>query len=374
MIPIGEMITDLKNHKVQSIINFIGLFLGMIVIVIVTLVSNLVYQDTVAKSEQKNGFKTTVQSGVSGDIIAAIGYREIHEVLDKDIIARGAQYYFAAETTASVVKENVNSSEPVSTMIYAGNIDKVRRLPLISGQWFDETSNNPLNSIVVNDAAAKVYGQTSKKIDVRINDMYSPLNLTVLGVAKDGESAPRLYIPIRTLEILNSGTLPSGAPYQLSIHGDNANASSLVELGRNALHDIGVQESEMQLQRVDQIDETFDGLSGTITAFYWLSILVFIISGFSILNAGLIATRNKQKEFALRRSVGASRMFIFALALGSCVMLVIFAIILTIAATCIITTLIPQFILGPNSLITSVAFPASAIFGGATISLLVSII
>ncbi|MDR1448509.1 MAG: hypothetical protein LBI63_06120, partial [Candidatus Ancillula sp.] len=39
-----------------------------------------------------------------------------------------------------------------------------------------------------------------------------------------------------------------------------------------------------------------------------------------------------------------------------------------------ITTLIPQFILGPNSLITSVAFPASAIFGGATISLLVSII
>jgi hypothetical protein len=123
------MISDLRNHKAQSIINLIGLFLGIMGIVIVALVSNFVYLGIMTKAEQKTGFKITLHCAISSNIVSLDGHKKILEVLDKDIIERGGQYSMARETTTQVHRQS-NDYESVSTVIYAGNIDRVRRFPL----------------------------------------------------------------------------------------------------------------------------------------------------------------------------------------------------------------------------------------------------
>ncbi|MDR2083273.1 MAG: hypothetical protein LBP35_06775 [Candidatus Ancillula trichonymphae] len=201
--------------------------------------------------------------------------------------------------------------------------------------------------------------------------MYSPLNFTIAGVVKDGHNQAMLYIPIKTLLVLAPGVLPSTASYSLNVHADNANLLSLTALMKNALHNIGVPEFDMGIRRFDQMDEAFSGLSNTITAFFYLSILILILSGFSILNVGLAIIRNKQKELSLRRAIEATRLFVFLLTLGSAVILGVIAVMLSILVTSIVTLEIPHFVLGADSLVTTIAFPTHALLGGSIVSLLI---
>jgi ABC-type antimicrobial peptide transport system permease subunit len=365
---IGDALLDLRAHRVRSALAALGLFLAILSVVAVTTIGTVVRDVFVARDEQLNGRLWTMVATMDYGLLTSSRLADVIQVLDRQVTNSGGDYALRVEQpgeAAPLIGEGAGPSESVRIVLVAGDLTRVRRLPLLGGRWISTTAIFP-DGVVLNENASARYGGVGTWLHLRLSDHLLPYDRPVVGVVADGRDEPRVYESLRSTVYLFP-SIASGANFAPELLVHFSGASQATE--RLKVHEVaellGVPAESVEVHVSNGIADFLSSLEQQQRSFAAVSAMTLLVAVVGLLNIGLATLRERTRELSLRRALGATRGRLFALVLTTTLALsgLVAAVAIALAYVGVVWWL-PHF-LNPASAIEAPGFPwQAAVYGG----------
>ncbi|WP_129862087.1 ABC transporter permease [Streptomyces albidoflavus] len=301
---LGSALQNIRSKVGRTALSCLSLVLGVLSIVIVEVASStaaqIVLQPAVLQQGRSNTWEVTAQATPQA-LQAA------------DSVIRwwpGDAALLVMDQPAMVHASDTGQHIQVNT--YTGHLRAIRPFPVLQGEWpTDRSSLTP--ALAVNQAASAL-----GELRVQLTPGSQSLPVDVSAVVDDGSSTPQVWIPLQQLRTR------AGAESEATIHViarlDDSRAVSIQSHLSGAADAFGLKVNG-EPQRVDTVDELAATLDTMRTTFLIVGGVTLLVGVIGILNIGLATLSERSEEFALRRSLGASRGDIAVLVLAESIMI-----------------------------------------------------
>jgi hypothetical protein len=357
-----EALKDLRAHRGRSLLSGISLFVGIMAVVGIYTVGAIVQDVFVANAEQRSGRAVTIETQIPATTLLTHDVAQIADTLYSRIVTRGGYYAMTADINATIEPPSGQELGQPLTLV-AGNLDQIRRLPLMEGHWFASDTQVYPGGLVLNMAARARYGGLGSHLKIRINNDFQSYPQPVIGVVADGNTAPAIYQSLLSTLAYQPGVLPTGFGLNLFVHGPAAEAD-LRDLIADTAHDLRIDPSEVEIHRSDTVDELNGSLQTATTAFLGIAVATLAVAALGLVNIGFATVRDRRRELTIRRASGATRTRMFSLVLLSAVLIGLFAAIAAIGCAMFTVLLVVPHLLSPSSAVQAPAFPYGAGLAG----------
>ncbi|PLS29753.1 ABC transporter permease [Bifidobacterium parmae] len=228
---------------------------------------------------------------------------------------------------------------------------------LISGIGCPTDNEQTSPCAVVNEAANNLYTVNNSLTIGQFNSI-STFNVRVRGVVSDGSTEPVIYMnPIMLQTFFPLLWTPSSITLRVHPHSLSFNESEIKQLVNDMLFDT-VGGSVTDTTRTDNA-ESYDSIVSFLQAATLVSALLLLtVSTIGIINIGMAGIEQRARELLIRRALGATRLSIVCLVVGSSVMLSLFVALGSIIISLLIVGTLP--VLLPAASMVQLQYPVSA--------------
>lgn len=219
--------------------------------------------------------------------------------------------------------ESLNDCNAMETVYTTSRYSDIFSMPLQQGTWFSDDANQSSMSMVINQAATQYFSLHSlvSRVDVL---QRQPALLRIVGVVNDGVNTPKAYVNLlpfvrfaryhahyRSGEILWYDHQTFSEAKVRSILND-----ALVDAIHQPANDISVARDADAYESVISALQIGFGLCATLLLF---------VAALGLISIGLASLEQRAHELLIRRSLGATRLSISILVLGSSLSIVLIA-------------------------------------------------
>ncbi len=194
-------------------------------------------------------------------------------------------------------------------------LKEIRSFRILDGRWSEADDATLLApALVANAALARAAGLelpgTRDGVLIYLNGQ--TLAARLVGIVDDGDNEARLYGSMPAL--LRLATPATASTATLVLHVEPARVAALLARLRS---DLASQEiSGVQLLRTDSAEQFAAVLSGIALVLAAIAGISLVTGALGILNLGIVTTRQRAREFAIRRSFGAGRADVFVIVMA----------------------------------------------------------
>ncbi|PFG34678.1 ABC transporter permease [Sanguibacter antarcticus] len=303
-------LADLRAHPWRAALSGVSLTIGVLAVVAIFTISSVISEVFIAGAEQQFGRKITVTGTLEHLAPSADTVRAMLDAADPFTQAGGSAALIVESTSVPGIShpDAAANNEPFareSIKFVAGNLDSIRRLPLISGRWLNSREDYPLE-ITLNPTAADTWGGVGAQLALQVTPYSPTLTATVVGVAADGSNDPVVYASLPAVLVYQPDLL-STANVQLILHDKAADDTTFREVAERIAAAGGGTLEPSGMKRSDQVDRLLADLRTQQRAFLAIALLALVISALGILNIGLASIGERARELVVRRALGATR-------------------------------------------------------------------
>lgn len=292
----------LRGAPVRSALVVLTLTLGMLGLVAVVSATAVMQDAVTQKAILTGGDRSTIQLSISN-----VGSVSALDETVRQMQARTAARSIAATLEDSEVNVWADGTrvDELAVTFATASLRDVRPFPIIAGEWISG-ANDLAVRIVLNEAAIDSLRDAGgltlgKAMDPRITAV-------VIGSVRDGDNRPHAYVGIADY-LRFSPTLPT---VTMALSGTTLSRENVLAAAA-ALTALGASFTYGDAVRSDQIDGLASEVATTAHVLLVLGVLALASTVIGILNIGLATARTRSREFALRRTMGASRRKIAAI-------------------------------------------------------------
>jgi putative ABC transport system permease protein len=321
-----DALLDLRAHRVRSALAALGLFIAILSLVAVTTIGTVVRDVFIARDEQLNGRLWTMVGTMDYGLLTAGRLDDVTEELDERVSATGGRYALQAERlgrAASIVGEDLGTADSVRIVLSAGELDGVRRLPVLGGTWLPGAGAVFPDGVVLNEDASALYGGVGTRLRLWLNENLLPYDRPVIGVVADGRGEPRVYQSLRSaLHFYPSVASDSGGlALELLVHYPGASRTEMRGKIREVAEAVRVPADSVEAHASSGLADFLSSLEQAQRWFAVVSAVTLLVAVVGLLNIGLATLRERTRELSLRRALGATRQRVFGLVLTTTVVL-----------------------------------------------------
>ncbi len=355
---------DLVAHRGKSLLSAISLFIAVLSIVGVSAAAAVSQDAIVATSEQETGRAITVEATLSGFTLDPAGYAALDHALSQRVGAlTGGAWAVVADADATVgVSSGQSERTAVQSMkLVGGQLDRIRRLPLVAGRYLEVGEPVYPGAVVLNESAMAQLGPVGSQLRVGLDAYRPPISFSVVGVVADGLNASAIYAAFGSWARFDP-TLGGSTSLRIDVHSPAASEQALRSALTTAIADAGMPVAA-QVSRRDRADEQRLSLSSAQRAFMAVSAITILVSIVGMTNIGLASVRERSRELSVRRAIGYSQRRIFVVVMSSSLLIgVIVAFVAVTLAFAAVAGVLPRLI--GNRLIEVPRFPWGAAWLG----------
>ncbi|MEV6964971.1 ABC transporter permease [Hamadaea sp. NPDC051192] len=372
---LGHAASELRAHPGRALLSAVSLLLGVASIVAIFTISQVVEDSFVAAAEQAHGRDMTAQAtlelpGATPQAIRAAGQAAA------PLTHSGGGYAIIVEPTGGTALAPSSPGQPQGPMTFqtltmvAGDLAAVRRLQLLDGRWYLTNSDTPIE-LVMNLAGARRWGGVGTSLSTLTTKQQPPIPAHVVGVIADGDSNPRVYLPL--IAVLNARpTTLQGRQTTVLLHSPTADLPTLQLIADQMAAASGGKLPD-RIARADGIEGLRSRLRTQQQAFLIIAALTLIIAALGILNIGLASVAERTRELVVRRALGATRSAILAqMLLAALVPGILAAAIAVASGIAVINWWLPTQI-DPATALAAPAFPQSAAVWGVAAAIITAL-
>jgi putative ABC transport system permease protein len=248
-----------------------------------------------------------------------------------------------------------------SMTLVAGDLTRVKRLPMLAGRWFDSATDLPVE-LVVNLPAARRWGGVGTDLMVSISNRYPPVATVVSGVVADGQGEAIIYVSLPALLHVQPYALDL-LTAEILLHHPGTGLDTLTQVGERVAG-AGHGSLPGPLRRADTVGLLLEQLRAQQAAFLVVALVALAIAALGMLNIGLASVGERARELVIRRAVGATRVDILGQMLVSSIVIGVAAAAVAVAAAWIgVQWWVPQRI-APSTAIAPPGLPWAAVSWG----------
>lgn len=259
---------------------------------------------------------------------------------------------------------------PVDVVLTTTAYNKIYNLPMSSGSWFSYSETEKSLCMVVNKEAESYFNTPYAVGNTDSSLSLTPFNVT--GTVNDGKDIPTVYLDAQAVEefLPNMWQVQNASVYWHLTKGLTTNQmySSLDDILQDTIG------GHIEYSGRSDIGDAYDSvLSMLQLGLLITSFLLLFVSVLGQINIGLSSLEQRTYELLIRRAIGASRINIVALVLGTQLVISIFVCIVSILLSILIVEGIGIF-LPPDTPVASPAYPffsaVVAVVASVTVALL----
>jgi putative ABC transport system permease protein len=295
---------SIRSKAGRTVLSCLSLVLGVLSIVIVEVASSTAARVILQPAELRQGRSDTWE-------VTASASPQSMQAADR-VVRQWPGDAALLVTDQPVVVRDAGTGQRLEVNSYAGRLRAIRPFPVIRGQW--PANRDTLNPVVaVNRAAAEL-----RELTLQPTPGAQPVPARVAAVVDDGSTTPQVWIPLQQLRSR------AGAEAEATVHViarlGSGHATAVDSQLNSSAHTFGLQVTG-NAQRVDTVDELAATLDTMRTTFLLVGAVTLLVGVIGILNIGLATLNERAEEFALRRSLGATRGDVAVLVLAESVMI-----------------------------------------------------
>ncbi|CAM3323182.1 ABC transporter permease [Stackebrandtia soli] len=368
-----EAFRDLRANRGRSLLAAGSLFVALIALVAVATVGTVIKDVFMVQQEQLFGRLPVRQANFEWGQLSADRLETMLTEFESSISDTGGRWMFVGSIDATVAPVNaegtIGERSAVGFSLAAGDLDRIRRLPVLDGEWIELNNVRYPGGLVVNQAASEMLGGVGSRVSVTftVPDMdprRRPFDQRVATVISDGSPEPHVYQSLSFAAHLDPTILADVSP-TLSVHYPGG-ASGDIDATINAIADrLGVPTDNRSISTPGGIESMLSFLDVMRLAFGGVSAVTLFVSVIGLLNIGLATLRERIRELSLRRAVGATRLRVFGLVLSSTVILSLGTAVVAITAAWLGVEWYVPTLIDPASTVEAPGFPLpAALLGG----------
>lgn len=360
---------EIAAYRLRTAISVLSIVIGVATLTVIVALGDIGRAATQAVIEREAGRAATLELSSErppSQFISTILPRLLQRLDRYGAVHRSVMLTAPARATFAA------GIQPVATYGVDPSLDQVRRLRLLAGRWLDVGDGNlyapaiVLNRPMLAAAGLALREAVGQQVPLAIT---TPGMARIIGVIDDGQRDGRIYLSSAFL--LRPGTASAIAAATVVVTIDPSDANLLA--GR-VISDLGhAGEGRLRVERLDGA-AAFSSIVTTLQLVLSAIAAISLVSGsLGILNLGLVTVRHRAREFAIRRSFGASRREVFVLVLAESLVTTTLAGVLGIALAGLAIAALPIFsssIIDPADL---PPFPITAAIAGLAVALTVGV-
>ncbi|MEU9649868.1 ABC transporter permease [Streptomyces sp. NPDC048110] len=301
---IGSALQSIRSKAGRTALSCLSLVLGVLSIVIVEVASSTAAQVVLQPAELQQGRSNT------WEVTAPATPQSLQAA--NSVMRQWPGDAALMVTDQSVALHDSTTGQRIQVNTYSGRLRAIRPFPVLRGRWpADRPTLTP--TLAVNQAASALG-------DLRIQPTPGSPSLPVHvgAVVNDGSSTPQVWVPLQQLRSR------AGAEAEATIHviarlGGKHAATTQSRL--NSAADAFGLKTNGEAQRIDTVDDLAATLDTMRTTFLIVGGVTLLVGVIGILNIGLATLSERSEEFALRRSLGATRADVAMLVLAESTMI-----------------------------------------------------
>jgi len=292
----------LRGAPIRSALVVLTLTLGMLGLVAVVSATAVMHEAVTQKAVLTGGDRTTIQLSVS----------DVGSVTALDDTLRQLQVRTAARSGAATLDDSEVSLwadntrvDELAVTFATASLRDVRPFPVAAGEWISR-ANGMAVRIVLNEAAMGSLKESKRFALGRATDPRT--TAIVIGSVRDGDNRPHAYVEVA--DYLRFST--SFPTITIALSGPTLSREDVLATA-SALTLFDAPFTYGEAARSDQLDGLASEVATTAHVLLVLGVLALASTVVGILNIGLATARTRSREFALRRTMGASRRRIAAI-------------------------------------------------------------
>lgn len=372
---------DLRISPLRNILTSISMLVGIIAMIGSFLVGTLGKDYLISVNAQMYGWTPTYSYSITdSDFQDSIKMEEffykIREIDDCVTITFDMRenIIFAPIVSVSSLQGAANDIYkkvvPVDVVLTTTAYNKIYNLPMSSGSWFSYSETEKSLCMVVNKEAESYFNTPYAVGNTGSSLSLTPFNVT--GTVNDGKDIPTVYLDAQAVEefLPNMWQVQNASVYWHLTKGLTTNQmySSLDDILQDTIG------GHIEYSGRSDIGDAYDSvLSMLQLGLLITSFLLLFVSVLGQINIGLSSLEQRTYELLIRRAIGASRINIVALVLGTQLVISIFVCIVSILLSILIVEGIGIF-LPPDTPVASPAYPffsaVVAVVASVTVALL----
>lgn len=318
----------LRGAPVRSVLVILTLTLGMLGFVAVISATAVMQQAVTQKAILTGGDEVTAQVAISG-----VGSTDVLQRTMSQLRGRTDARKVAATLEDSDVGiwSGGAPADNVALTFATPSLRQIRPFPLILGEWIsDQDSLAP--RLVLNEAA---YARLDTGVSVGVGTSETRLDAVVIGVVRDGDDQPHAYLSLTDYLRFES----TFGPVMIVLNGPALVPEDIAGAAK-MLAELGAPFTPGEATRTDRVGGLASEIATTAQVLLVLGTLALATTIVGILNIGLATARARSKEFALRRTMGASRANIAGIVMLESQILALIAAIVATAASLVLFPLV----------------------------------
>ncbi|MDG4773990.1 ABC transporter permease [Solwaraspora sp. WMMD792] len=302
--------TELRAHPWRALLSGISLCIGVLAVVAIFTISAVTAEVFIAVAEQRQGRAVTAVGDLTVAQVTPERVRSALAAAAPLTDAGGAAAIVGNPTQRTGVAhwDGLDPGEPLALQpvtLVAGDLDDVRRLPILSGRWLNTHAEFPVE-LVVNQAGAQRWGGPGTTLAVLATVDQPAVRATIVGVVADGEGESTIFASLPALLHLRP-TILTGTTSRILLHHSGGDMAFLNAVGERMVRAAGGDPQALGLHRGDQVEHLLQQLASQRFAFLTVALIALLVSALGILNIGLASVHERTRELVIRRAVGATR-------------------------------------------------------------------
>jgi FtsX-like permease family/MacB-like periplasmic core domain len=306
---IRHALAELRAHPWRAALSGVSLCIGVLAIVAISTVGAITRDVFIAAQEQRDGRAVLVGGEAR---TAALTPDAVRAALDaaRPVKDAGGGAALTIQKGAWVgVPGGRSAGVPLraqSMTMVAGDLERVRRIPLRMGRWFDSHADVPVE-LVLNDAAAVRWGVPGMRLDVWVSREETPVTAVVTGIVSDGSADPNVYANLTALLWANPHLVTKEDSVTVLVSHPRLAVDELAGVAVRIVAAAGGEIKRESLSRRDTVSYLLSQLESQQQAFTIVAVVALIIAAIGMLNIGLASIGERARELVIRRAVGATR-------------------------------------------------------------------
>lgn len=349
---LSMILQDLRISPMRNFLTGFSMFFGIIAMIMSVLIGTVGSDYLKAKNEQLTGKVPAYSITVSGwTKTEAVNVDE----LNKKIYALGwsslsLQYvaevhglgFGATDEEARLNLLRGGIPQDMNVNIVSESYRGVYNWPMTQGQWLPCPNDASGFSVVINKVAAE--RGYSQYVAFNDNESLDEVTGRVVGVVNDGADFPNIYIEVSQAVFYAPYLLEDLAPaFMFHPQISGVVGEDVRSFLSDALFDTTGGKVETVV-RVDNSGSYAEVIKYLQIAFTALAILLLLVSVIGLLNVGLVSVEQRSHELLIRRAIGASRMNIAVLVVGSLVLLSVVVCAVAVGVSMLLVESIPLWL------------------------------
>lgn len=323
-----DILADLVVHKVRTLLTAISLFLGVVAVMAIITTGDVVGEVFVSQAEQPAGGgrlqtfqRDTTPTARTGnqEIVAAI--LQLPQPDQADVGCKVNPSNAVSVTTVPNTNKSarLDNGSSLSLFFVCGNYEAIYRLPMSQGHWLSDDSITSPYEAVFNKAAASQCGGPGTIVWMTGDTTPTALPVQVIGVVNDGIGSPNLYsnaVPW----LVNAPQLFTAGTFSLLWRQYPATQREVTAVTSDWLFDHGFPNDGAAFE-TDQVSQYQEFIGLVKWSFTGVAALSLAVAALGIVNVGLASVRERTRELVVRRALGASKMSVVRMIVGSSLLL-----------------------------------------------------